>query len=375
MKILFIGSGKKPSTFIQKRLDALIGKGVTCLLPIEFSFTRQINYFFSIFKLFMVKPNRVYYFLKIIVLQKEEKRFRVKIKKALKYVDFLSIKPDVIHFQWIDHVSSFNWLISYFKVPVVASVRGSMVTVYPYNNPDYTKKLKQSFKKTDYIHYVSNSLKDICIKEFGVSSNKTVINYNGIDIKKFRPKEEITNKNQEYFTIISVGSLMWRKGIFLQLMILNLLKDIPVRLLLIGSGEDEFKLQYQVKKLHLEKKVSFLGTKSENEIINYLNQADLYISTSIAEGLSNSVLEAVSCGLPVVAFECEGMNEVIINEETGFVVPFGGVQLMVNKIKELHDNREKLQIMGRNARLHAVKNFEMSTHVENMIQFYKQIIK
>ncbi|MBL4905494.1 MAG: glycosyltransferase, partial [Flavobacteriaceae bacterium] len=265
MRVLFIGSGIHPSTFIQRRLDFLNDEGVECLLHAEHRLNKDSS-LWKVIKLFLLKPKRIYFLFKIISLQRGT-NFRLKLKKAIKYIDFIEVKPEIIHFQWIDYVHTFSWLINYFKVPVVASVRGSMVTVYPNDNPEYINKLDVSFGLTDYVHCVSDSLKNICIEKFNVNKNKVFTNYNGIDVSKFRPID-FSEKEASTFTLITVGSLMWRKGILFQLLVMNELKDFPIKLVCIGKGEDEFKLKYQIKKLGLTDRVSLVGEKNEVEIIN-----------------------------------------------------------------------------------------------------------
>ena len=371
MKVLFIGSGNPPSTFIQRRLDFLSDEGIECLIHTEHSLKNN-NILWQIIKLFLSKPTRIYFFLKIISLQRATS-FKLKLKRAIKYVDFIKEKPDVIHFHWIDYVYTFDWLIKYFNVPVVSSVRGSMVTIYPNNNPEYKKKLQASFGLTDYVQCVSDSLKNICIEKFNVPNEKVFTNYNGIDVSKFKPKE-LPNNDPSSFTLITVGSLMWRKGVLLQLLVMNELKDYPIKLICIGKGEDEFKLKYQLKILGLTENVTIVGEKDEAAIVDYLQNANVYISTSIAEGLSNSVLEAASVGLPVIAFDCEGMAEVILNQKTGVILPYGDVKSMAEQILLFYNNKTMLTEFSENAREHIVKNFRIEEHVKSMIQFYQQLL-
>jgi len=367
-KIQFIGVSVKTSTFIKRRIKGLEKENISIIIPKE-NISKSITYL--LFK-FLIKPKRFINFIKIIRLQ-NIKNWKLKIKNAIKYVDFIENKPDILHFQWIHHVKSFEWLIKYYNVPVVASVRGSMVTIYPHNNPQYVKELKQSFNLTDYVHCVSESLRQICITDFEVSPDKVFTNYNGIDINFFKPN--LKKKHQKNLTIISVGSLMWRKGNLLQLLILKKLEKHPIKLILVGDGEDKFKLQYQIKRLGLSKKVFLIGEKDEKEISELLQQSDLYLSTSIAEGLSNSVMEAASSGLPTVAFDCEGMSEIIIENKTGYIIPFGEIDTMSKAILELLEDKEKRIIFGMNARKHVVENFEITKHIKEMVNFYQSIVK
>lgn len=109
-------------------------------------------------------------------------------------------------------------------------------------------------------------------------------------------------------------------------------------------------------------------------MIRRLRSSDIYISTSAAEGLSNAVLEAVACGLPVVAFDCEGMNEVIENGHNGFIVPFGDLDAMKEKIQLLYNDRQLLETMGSKGASIAIEKFDYRVHIQKMIEFYKSLI-
>lgn len=369
MKVLFIGSGNSPSTFIKRRINALKKCNIDVISPKTYT----IFNFFNFISILIKKPFRIYYFYKIYTLQSKKSLIK-KIKISFKYIDFIKTKPDIIHFQWVNHVQSFEWLIKYFNVPVVSSVRGSMVTIYPNNNPKYVKGLQKSFKLSNYVHCVSESLRQVCINNFKVNQKKVFTNYNGIDIDKFTAKKHTNNENK-IFTLVSVGGLMWRKGFLFQLLVMKKLQQYPIKLVCIGDGEDRFKLDYQIKKLGLLKTVSLLGNKSEDKVIEQLQCSDIYISTSIAEGLSNSVMEAASCGLPTVVFDCEGMNEIIVNNKTGFIVPFGDVDLMVNKILLLFKDRAKMSKFANKARNHIIDNFNINNQIEKMVEFYNSVKK
>src|SRR5690606_37617684 len=98
-----------------------------------------------------------------------------------------------------------------------------------------------------------------------------------------------------------------------------------VKLLLVGEGPDREGLLYTANKLGLSESVVFSGNVAEETVAKLLSQSDIYVSTSIAEGLPNSVVEAAASGLPIVAFACEGIREIVANGENGFVVPFGDI--------------------------------------------------
>lgn len=365
MKVLFVGIGSPTPTFIKRRIFELNCQNVDIIIINE----KKVN-LLNILNV-LINPNDLFYFIKTI-LNVNHTTFKQKFAYSLKNFQYLKIKPDIIHFQWINHVNSYKWLINYFKVPVLASVRGSMVTIYPFQDEIYKKDLLESFEKCDKIHCVSNSLRNICINDFNLNDNKIFVNYNGINTNKFI-NFNFKKKNKR-INIVSVGALIWRKQIHQQLVLINELTNYPIDLYIIGSGILYKELQYEVYKMNLENRVFFVGQKNEDEIIEYFNNSDIYISTSIAEGLANSVMEASACSLPCIVYECEGMNEIVVDNFTGYIIPFGNIGEMKEKILYLVNNRNLIKDFGNNARKHIEKNFQIDENVTKMVQFYKQIL-
>jgi glycosyltransferase involved in cell wall biosynthesis len=362
VSVLYVGAGNHPSTFIIRKIKLLNDAGVKVIVPKELSVKEGIVKLFN--------PKYLLIFINAYFLQSKEKSKKKRIKVALKYLNFLGYDIELIHFQWINHVASLKWLIDKYNKPVLASVRGSMVTIYPYKNKKYKNQLQSSFDICDSIHCVSNDLQEICIKNYNIVPNKIFTNYNGIDINIFKPKKKVKNNT---FRIISIGALMWRKGFLFQLLLMQKLKQSSIELFCVGEGEDYFKLQYQIYKLGLANNVFLVGQKKENEIVELLQSSDVYISTSIAEGLSNSVMEAASCGVPAIVFNCEGMHEIIKDKYTGYIVPFGDIDNMVEKIIELYNNRDKLSEFSINARKHIISNFNSLEHIDKLIEKYNKI--
>jgi len=311
-------------------------------------------------------------FLKLMNLRKEWS-FAQRLRWGVKYFPVTQLQPpSIVHFQWLASVHEFQWLRHYFKCTFIGSARGSQVTVYPITRPGFIEQIKASIQATDYIHCVSEDIAKACEK-LGAPKEKLFVNYNGIDLTKFH--QGTKQKSTTTFTLISVGTLMWRKGFMYQLLILKKLidKNKDVRLVIVGDGPDLEGLKYTTAALQLQDHVSFTGKKNEAEVRSLLAEAVVYISTSAAEGLANSVVEAMACGLPVIASDCEGMNEVIEERKNGFIVPFGDVDGVVDKVEEVLSSSSRLEDMSKNARSYVEKNFNEVEWSIKMIEIYKRL--
>ncbi|MCS6818692.1 MAG: glycosyltransferase family 4 protein [Chitinophagales bacterium] len=385
MHILIIGIGNPPPFFIYRRLELLVQYGVDLTvvvqehqvldidkvkvirLPGSFSI---IGYFKSIF-LALFNPGA---FFKLLSLS-EGKGFARKLLWSLKHVPILqAAHPDVIHIQWLGSVAPFLWLKNFYSSPVMASARGSQITIYPFTRPGYSDTMRKAMQESTYIHCVSKDLEQACMN-LGAKKNQIVVNYNGINLQQFSLPEKPSE--HAFLTLVSVGVFMWRKGFLYQLQILHkvLLSGYKTRLLWVAYGPDREGLEYVSYRMGLKDQVIFAGESAIQDVPSWLHQADIYISTSVSEGLSNSVVEAAACGLPIVTFECEGMDEIVENGVNGFIIPFGDVDAMVQKIIYMANHPDERRKMGLASRKIAEERFDENKWVLHMIETYKSIAR
>lgn len=382
VRVLIIDAGNTIPTFIRRRLTALVKGKVSVVLVTGYGQYIQDGIANKVIKVggalsFLDQIERIGFaffhpsvFIKMLSL-KPSLKFLHRIKWALKFLPLACVQNvSIVHFQWIAHAANFEWLRQFHQCAFIGSARGSQLTIYPLTRPHYRKLIEESIRILDGIHCVSSSMAKHC-EAIGVLPEKIFVNYNGIDLKKFAPKT--IREPKKKFTIISVGSLIWRKGYLYQLEILNGLVNggYDVELIWVGEGQDKEGLFYTAHILKLIDRVIFTGKIDESELPHWFSKADIYLSTSIAEGLSNSTVEAASCGLPLVAFACEGMDEVLEYGVTGFILPFGEVDGMIKKISYLIEHPEERMKMGILSRRRMVDRFDEDKWVSHMIKTYQ----
>lgn len=171
----------------------------------------------------------------------------------------------------------------------------------------------------------------------------------------------------EKFIIISVLRFNYQKN-------LPLLINIAERLnytdrfsfLIIGDGEQ----RKEVEQLIFEKKIKnikLLGFR--NNVVEYLLASDIYLSTSLWEGLPYSLIEAASCGLPIIASDVTGNNEVVIDCENGYLFNLNKPEIAVEKILELATSENQMKILRENS----LKMIKDKFLLDNMIKKIKDI--
>lgn len=249
----------------------------------------------------------------------------INYKSKLKHVNEIikKIKPDVIR--------SYNpllqgWLAAKtakeFKIPFIVSIHNN----YDRDNRDLFLKSKQYFKfakfwytsKSVEPHTIQNADKIICAYRFLVSyakhyggKNIDVI-YNRVDLSRFSPEGD-SKYNYQNPTIIYVARLSEKKN---QQCLINAIAELDVKLLLVGNGTDYDELLHLVKKLKIRNKVEFIKSVPNEELASYYRSAVLFAAPIKQGGVSIPMLEAMACGIPILATnrdnnEKEDMDEAI----------------------------------------------------------------
>lgn len=176
-----------------------------------------------------------------------------------------------------------------------------------------------AYKKFNYVVCVSEQARNSFIKKFGNSSNAVTL-YNIIDELNIykKAKSELISKNK--FTIIAVGRISKEKNYRLLLDATFMIKQqgIDFDLWIIGDGAQRLELEKYAKENSMNY-ITFWGEKKNP--YPYFTVADLYVSSSIYEGLSTTTIEALMLGKPIIVTECAGMREILGNNQWGIIVP------------------------------------------------------
>ena len=142
-------------------------------------------------------------------------------------------------------------------------------------------------------------------------------------------------------------------------------------LVIAGEGECEDQLRRYVKEMKLEKNIIFLGYRSD--VRSLLQDFDLFILPSLYEGLPVCVLEAMASGIPVVATNVDGTNELVRNGHTGLLVPTKSPRKMADAIVELISNPDKIRKMGESARDVIKNEYNNIDMIRKYEEFYESI--
>jgi len=308
-------------------------------------------------------------------IRENGKGFRNYFDRCSRVLPPFSDNLDIFHIQWPKALITYTEYIEHLKIPIVLSLRGTQINASPLANKLLAKSYRKYFPKVTKFHAVSNAI----VKEaekYGVDSEKVSIINPSVDEKLLEyPKHE---RNDEVFKIISVGRCHWIKGytFALDAMVQLRNKGVNFHYSIIAGGRDSENIIYQINDLGLQKNVSFINGLTHDEALKKMYSSDIYLLPSVGEGISNTVLESMALGVPVISTDCGGMGEVIKNGENGFIVPVRDVKAMVRAIENFIklDDKEKLQII-QTAQETIDKRFLLSNQIDKMELFYRNSIE
>jgi len=150
-------------------------------------------------------------------------------------------------------------------------------------------------------------------------------------------------------------------------------KQLPARLLLVGDGPERSRIEQLVQQLGLSAAVSFLGM--HRDLVPWLQRASVFLLPSSTEGFGLAALEALSCGVPVVASRVGGLPEVIHHGKTGFLFPPGDIPAMAAAATRLLFDHTLRAQMSHAARSSVERHWQRCPAVSRYEAYYRQVLR
>lgn len=301
-------------------------------------------------------------------------------KEGYRRLPFLSRLPlvmsqlkraDLYHFQWPTALIQYDHLRRLVPRPTVLSIRGRQITIRPHmhGSEEYVRQLRVVLPSCDGYHSVSEAI-ELDAERLGLVRSRSRVIYTPIDTELFTPASGLSERAA--IEIVMVGALIWRKGYEFALMAIKHLIDAgyPVSLTIVGDGEHQECVEFTIHDLDLDKHVTLAGRRSQGEIVGLLQNADIFLHTALSEGIANSVIEAMACGLPVVCTNLAGMSEAIQDGVEGFLVLPRDPAAIAGAIKTLVSSPELRSKMGKQARQRVERQFTMALHGQGLLDLY-----
>lgn len=234
--------------------------------------------------------------------------------------------------------------------------------------------LERFFHNKLLTYTISNSYSAVIkLEKKGFIKKKFHVIHNAFDLKQ----DFIVRNKKNYITILSVARFVPQKDYFTALEAIKLTQKVlensqfTFRYYIVGYGADEKIIRNRVNSLNLNSNVEIII--NPKNVFHYFKKSDLFLTTSLYEGMSNSVMEAMSCSLPIVATNAGDMKCLVKDNFNGFICPFKNPRVISEKIVELITDFDLRTKMGANSYQRIKKGFNIQQFSGNYITLLNSI--
>lgn len=290
-------------------------------------------------------------------------------------------KPDIVHC-WDDMTAIYS--VPACKLLNIKLINGMVIDSPVHRNyfNKYWRRGQLTFPFSDVI--VGNSRAGL--KAYNAPDKKSVCIYNGMYLSRFENlsdpgkmcSEIFGNHSGELFIIGMVAAFEERKdyATLIKTAISLLSERNNIRFILVGDGSEFNKIKESVP-VSLTNKIIFLGKRSDVEsIINIFDIGVLLTNAKVhGEGISNSIIEYMALGKPVIATSGGGTNEVVMDNFNGFLIDPGNKAQLTEAITKLMDNPDLILKYGMNGKEMAKTKFDIGIMTEHYTSLYKRLLK
>jgi colanic acid/amylovoran biosynthesis glycosyltransferase len=288
-----------------------------------------------------------------------------------------TIKCDVVHFEWSLKAIELEDAFSLLNSPAVISCRGTDVRIVARVNTEAARSLRGVLNRAALVHCVSAEVQQHVI-QLGVPEHKTFVSRPAVDLALFNNHGLGRSRPVGPLHLMTVGRLHWVKGHEYALSAVRALLDmgLDVRYSIIGP-DDELggqPVRFAIQDLGVTDRVALLGPQSPAAVRELLSTADIYLSASLSEGISNAVLEAMAMGIPVVVSNVGGMAEAVRNGLDGLVVASRDSRAIAEAVKWLADHPSERSVMGLNASQRINELFALGRQVDEILDAYEGLL-
>jgi glycosyltransferase involved in cell wall biosynthesis len=283
------------------------------------------------------------------------------------------LQPDIIHTHLFQARIYTSFALLFTNRPASITHKHNSVNLKKHNIFILLEMLSLIFY--DRIIAISQSVKRSLYTYEFVPKNKVYILSNGIDYSLFSNNSKIkTDLKDGNITLGTVCRLEPQKGIrYLLLAMKTILAKFPdVKLEIIGTGSLLSELQTLSVEIGISNSVKFLGKFTD--VIPFYKRMDIFVLPSLYEGFGIVILEAMAMGIPVVATNVDGIKEVLINDESGILIPPKNPEAIANVVNYLIDNPQIRERFSKEGKKRA-SLFDIKDHLIKLDKLYSDLLR
>lgn len=265
------------------------------------------------------------------------------------------------------------------RIPVLFTEHGRHFPDYPRRKRILANRLLLS--RRDRVAVVGEAVRRAVITNEGIPAKRVGVIYNGIDLDAFAKKRQDRDETRRElgvepsdFVVIQVARLDYLKDHLTAVRALERVaaQRSAVRLVLVGEGPEREKIEEEIRKRQLHSQVRLLGLRTD--VARLVAAADVFLLTSISEGIPLTLIEAMAAGLPVVSTRVGGVDEVVEEGSTGLLAPSRDDAALAEHLSRLADDREQRVRMGELGRQRARQMFSESQMHESYLRLYEEML-
>lgn len=285
------------------------------------------------------------------------------------YRDFA---PDVVN---AHYASGYGLLARLAKVrPLVISMWGSDIFDYPYKSKFNHSVIVKNLNYCDAIASTSFAMADEARKVLGQPDRQIAVTPFGVDVNKFSPTEKTVENTRPIIGIVKYLEPIYDIPLLIKAFAVVCQKsEVKPLLHIYGGGRLLDDLKNLAKSLGVEDDVVFFGTIPNAQVAKALQSFDVFVNCSIKESFGVAIVEAMACGLPVVATDTAGFREVVDDGVTGFILADREPATMAQKIMELLNDGDLRKVMGSAGRKKVLELYDWEKNKSIMENLYKKL--
>jgi glycosyltransferase involved in cell wall biosynthesis len=246
------------------------------------------------------------------------------------------------------------WVVSYVRhIPYGVYFGGSDI---PNSNPSRFKALYPFITPLLKRIWRRAQFRTVCSQELvrlGKASDPTsefLLIPNGVDTQRFKPITRVPNPQVK---ILFIGRLIPRKGFQRVVRALPRLKElarVPFKVEVVGTGAAREELDLLAESLNVSDLLQYAGAVPYDRLERAYQYADVFVLTSLSEGMPSVILEAMGCGLPIIASNVGGNNEIVSEGKNGYLIEGDDIELLAQRLALLVNDKKLRETMGTESR-------------------------
>lgn len=314
-------------------------------------------------------------------IKKTLKNQAIFLKKLIYFKNVLKkIKPDIVHAGWVQdtgYITAFSGFHPFVLMPW-----GCDILTRPQMGKRQMWITKYTLSKADTIACDCGTVKEKIVELSGYDKNKIIIFPLGVDLSLFNPanfKDKLLKKLNWEDKKVVIITRTFEKIYGLNYMIEaipQIIEKIPdARFIFCGDGTEKQNIEKMIEMLGISDYVYLAGVIEHNSLPVYLNSGDLYVTPSLSDGTSVSLLEAFACAKPVVVTDIPANLELVKDGYNGLIAAVKNSKSLAEKIITLLENDDLRQSMGERNRAVVEEKFNWDKNFEIIERIYEKLVK